>query len=222
MRRGGAMVSGLNAKMKASTMITKFSSKTVAAGLLLAGSMSVCVQAAPNDFTDGFTVDSVSALLSDLKATDIKSVVVDGDPRLIFKLFNTNITADLYECQGTPANCKILQFMILYDPLPTDTVEAVNDFNRKYLYGKATFDKKEGLLSYRMINGHAGTTKAQVTDEFLHFVGVTDVLLKFMKSNAQVVAQLPGAESSTMLSAPMPSEPLQLNSRIISLPKNSR
>lgn len=169
-----------------------------------------------------FTVAGVSSVLAELKATDIQSVVVEGDPRLIFKWNNTNITADLYECQGAPASCNILQFLILYEPSPSDTVQAVNEFNRQYLYGKASFDKKDGLLSYRMVDGHYGITKPQLKDQFLHLVGVTDVLLKHMKTSAVVVGQVPDGEGAVMLSAPLAPQSVDTNSRWSSLVSNRR
>jgi hypothetical protein len=169
-----------------------------------------------------FTVAGVSSVLAELKATDIQSVVVEGDPRLIFKWNNTNITADLYECRGAPASCDILQFLILYDASPSDTVQAVNEFNRQYLYGKASFDKKEGLLSYSMVDGHYGITKEQLKDHFRHLVGVTGVLLKHMKTSAVVAGQVPGGEGAVMLSAPLAPQSVDTNSRWQSLPRNPR
>jgi len=202
-------------------MQTRHFGLTIAASLVLALALLPVAQAATKDFMDGFKLDTVQSILTEMKGTDFQPTTVEGDPRLIFKMGKTNVLADLYQCQDQVKGCKVLQFLIIYDPVKTDTVENVNKFNLQYLYGKAALDPKDGLISYRMVNGNAGCSRDQLKSEFANFIGVTEVLLKHMKDSS-VVAQLPGAQVTTNLSAPLPALPEELMSRLASAPRNSR
>lgn len=176
-------------------------------------------QAAPSDFLEGFKVEPVTEVLQAAKATDLKTEVVEGDPRITFKLGNTIIIADFYECENKAKGCEILQFMVAFEPDPTETVQAVNEFNKKYLYGKAALD--DGLIAYRMVNGQAGSSKAQVAAEFDTFMGVLPVLLEHMKSSAPIVRG-PDDKAPAALNTSMAQGGASTNSRWRSLPRNKR
>ncbi len=176
-------------------------------------------QAAPPDFLEGFKVEPVTEVLQAAKATDLKTEVVEGDPRITFKLGNTIVIADFYECENKAKGCEILQFMVAFEPDPTETVQAVNEFNKKYLYGKAALD--DGLIAYRMVNGQAGSSKAQVAAEFDTFMGVLPVLLEHMKSSAPVVRG-PDDKAPAALNTSMAQGGASTNSRWRSLPRNKR
>jgi hypothetical protein len=192
------------------------------AGAFVLSAGTACgAQAAATEFMEGFKVDAVSAILTDLKATDMKQSTVENEPRLTFKLAETIMVADFYSCEDKAKGCKVLQFMITYEPDASDTVQAVNEFNRKYLYGKATVDKTEGLVSYRMVNGHAGVMKGQIIVEFGAFLGATEVLLEHMKTS-NVTAQASGAPAPALLNTAALRNETGENTRWASAPKNKR
>ena len=176
-------------------------------------------QAAPSDFLEGFKVEPVTEVLRATKGTDFKTEVVEGDPRITFKMGEIIVIADFYECENKAKGCEILQFMVAFEPDPTETVQAVNEFNKKYLYGKAALD--DGLIAYRMVNGQAGSSKAQVAAEFDTFIGVLPVLLEHMKSSASVV-QGPGDKAPAALNTAVTQGGPSTNSRWRSLPRSKR
>lgn len=192
-----------------------------ASGIALAGWATTAGQAARADYIDGFKAETVSAILTDAGAKEINSAIVEDEPRVTFKIGETNYIADFYECKDTAKGCKILQFVVIFEPDATDTVQAVNEFNKKYLYGKAALDKVEGLFSMRMINGAAGSSKGQVAVEFVSFLGATNLLLEHLKA-ATVANHAPEAGAPTFLNAAAPNLPAALPAKLKGLPKNRR
>lgn len=193
-------------------------------GLVVLGGLALTVgaattQAAPSDFMEGFKVEPVTEVLQAAKVTDLKTEVFEGDPRMTFKSGNIVVIADFYECGNKAKGCEILQFMVAFEPDPTETVQAVNDFNKKYLYGKAALD--DGLIAYRMVNGQAGVSKAQIAAEFDTFIGVLPVLLEHMKSSASIV-QGPGDKAPAALNTSLAQGSASTNSRWRSVPRNKR
>ena len=177
--------------------------------------------AAAPQFMDGFKLKDVASVLQEFKITDVKQETIENDPRLSFKIGETNFVADLYECDDKIKGCKALQFVIAYEPDGTDTVQAANEYNRVYLYGKAAIDKDGGLISSRMVNGHAGISRAQIAAEFDSFIGATEVLLEHMKKSA-LTAQARIPQAPTLLNAPLAHQRPARSSRWNSVPRNRR
>lgn len=150
---------------------------------------------------EGFTVDNISAVLRDVDATEVTNVPIEGDPRLSFKLNDRIYLVDFYECGDKAKGCKVLQFVTAFELDPKDTVEAVNAFNKKYLYGKAVLDKEDGLMSMRMVNGREGSSDRQVAAEIGVLAGVTDVLLAHMKESA-IAAYAPAPTTAQLALSP--------------------
>lgn len=192
----------------------------VVGGCALVGMASA--QAAQSDFVEGFKVETVTEVLRAEKATDFSNETVENEPRLKFKVGDTNMVADFYSCDDKVKGCKALQFMVTYEPDSSDTIQAVNAFNVSYLYGKAAIDTANGspLVSYRLVNGHAGSSKGQIAAEFKAFLGVTAVLLDHMKKST-VTAQAAG-EKPAMLNTSADSVGVSAQSRWRSLPRNRR
>jgi len=167
-------------------------------GLATAGQ----AHAAPSaKFLEGYTVDNISAVLRDLGATEVAQQPIGGDPRLSFKIQGRVYIVDFYECADKAKGCKVLQFITAFESDPKDTVEAVNAFNKKYLYGKAALDKEDGLLSMRMVNGREGSSDRHVAAEVGVLVGVTDVLLAHMKESA-IAAYAPEPTTAQLALSP--------------------
>jgi hypothetical protein len=163
-------------------------------GLLLAGLMALTglagVPAQAADALTGYKADQITALLTALGATEMKQTTVDGDPRLTFKYGEIIYVADFYTCDDTANGCKLLQFACAFDSEATDTVEAVNNYNATYVFGKASLSKADGLMSYRAMIWAPGVSKELVLAEFESFRGSTASLLAHMKNN--VVASRDG------------------------------
>lgn len=149
-----------------------------------------------------FTDANVSAVLKSAGATDIAQKVVENGPRLVFKMGEVSLVADLFGCEAGKG-CTGLMFMVAYDPNPTDTLDAVNAFNDKYVYGKAVLEKPSGLLiSMRTINGGAGSSTEQVADELALFIGVNDVLLDHMQKSTLSVSYGPRSATAGIVLRP--------------------
>jgi hypothetical protein len=137
-----------------------------------------------------FTEETTKAVLVAAGATDIKSSTVDNDPRLTFTVDKVVYVADHYACKGSQG-CELLQFAVSFEASPTDTVEAVNAFNAKYMYGKAYLDAKRDLASVRTINGRAGSSTEQAAAELQDFLGATKRLLEHMKQSGATASYVP-------------------------------
>lgn len=163
----------------------------------------VAVQPQAATVPNGFDPGRVAAVLVGLKVTDMKRETVDNDPRLSFKIGDTNYVADFYSCQGG-TKCKLLEFAVAYVRDATDTIEAVNAYNATYVYGKAAISKEDSLVSSRVMSGVAGWSEEQVAAEFAGFLGATDALIDHLKT--YVVASVrPGVSGAyQVLSAPQP------------------
>ncbi len=154
----------------------------------------IAVQPQAATVPNGFDPDRVAAVLVGLKVTGMKRETVDNDPRLSFKIGDTSYVADFYSCQGN-TKCKLLEFAVAYVRDATDTIEAVNAYNAKYVYGKAAISKEDSLVSSRVMNGVAGWSEEQVAAEFGGFLGATDALLDHLKTYV-VASAGPGVSGS--------------------------
>lgn len=137
-----------------------------------------------------FTEEDVSAILKAAGATDIKTETVQNEPRLEFKMEGVTYVADFYICKGG-RTCELLQFAASFEPAANESVETVNAFNASYMYGKAFLDAKKNLVSVRTINGSAGSSTEQVAAELRDFIGVTKLLLDYMKQSAPTASYTP-------------------------------
>lgn len=169
----------------------QFKLTTAVAVLAIAGAN----QAAHAGAISSFTVENTMAIFKAAGGTDIKTETVDGEPRVAFTIDDANYVADLYTCNGAQG-CQVLQFVVAYEPDPNDTIEAINTFNAKYVYGKAFHDEQKSLVSARMINGRSGSSTEQVTAELQDFIAITKILLAHMKQSGQTASYAPDARAA--------------------------
>lgn len=149
-----------------------------------------------------FTEENVGAALKGAGAMDVSAKLVETEPRLTFKFGDATYVADLVGCKGAKG-CEGLHFMAAFDPSATDTIEAVNAFNDKYVYGKAALEKSTRLLvSMRMVNGGGGSSTEQIADELVVFIGMTNLLLTHMKESGQTVSYPSSAPTAAFVLRP--------------------
>lgn len=196
----------------------QFKYVALAGALLLAVGPAQAADA-PDALT-GYKADTVKAVFTEIGATEMKSELVQGDPRLMFKLEKFTYVVDFHLCDDKAAGCKMLHYICAFDSEPSDTIEGVNAYNSEYVVGKAVFEK-EGLLSLRSVLWSPGSPKAQVKSEFLSFVGATAVLLEHMKKYT-VANNAPVAPSFVNTSVDGAATPNATLAKWRSLPRNRR
>lgn len=156
----------------------------------------------PGDVYQGFKAETISAVFSELGATEVKTTLIENEPRVAFTLNKTFYVIDFYECEDAAKGCKAIHFMASYIAEPTDTVQAVNKYNATHAYGKAVIDTDGGLTSMHLVNGEFGSSKAQVLSEWKTFVDMTQLL--FEELNKNVVAQAPVVGGPAFLNSAAP------------------
>lgn len=174
----------------------------------------------PGDVYQGFKAETISAVFSELGATDVKTTMIENEPRVAFTLNKTFYVVDFYECEDAAKGCKAIHFMASYVAEPTDTVQAVNKYNATHAYGKAVIDNDGGLTSMHLVNGEFGSSKAHVLSEWKTFVDMTQLL--FEELNKNVVAQAPGAGTATFLNSAAQASVVSRRSRLEPPPAKRR
>jgi hypothetical protein len=178
-------------------------------------------EAAVTDALSGYKTDVVKSVFVEIGATEMKEEVLNGEPRLIFKINGTTYVVDLLLCEDKVRGCQLMNYAIAFEPDDSDTVESVNRYNSEYVFGKAVLNKAEGLLSLRGVLWHPGATKAQIVSEFAAFTGATTALLEHMAKTKVASGQsgLPRFQNTAATRVQMPAAVL---AKLRGIPRNRR
>jgi hypothetical protein len=180
-------------------------------------------QATAADAMEGFKAETIRAIFTELGATDMQTETAQGDPRLTFKLNDLIFVVDFFQCEDKAKGCNVMQYVLVFEPDASDTVEAVNRYNAEYVFGKAAIDN-DGLVSMRGLLWSPGSSKVHVVNEFGMFLTSTSNLLAFLKRGVTASAPSGGgtAKLSGVKSVPMVAIDSALAARLKGLPKNRR
>lgn len=195
--------------------------RTAIVGLTLAAVLGFAPAATAEAYT-GFKLEMISALFKELGATDMSTEMFGDEPRITFKIEDVIYAVDFYGCKDSAKGCRLLQFNLVFEPDPNDTVQAVNDYNMEYVYGKAALGKKEGLVSSRTVDGTIGSSKEQVIAEFQNFLGASGSLLDYLKKSARVASAGGGNATLAFEKDPFGAMDPRMAAKLRSLPKNPR
>lgn len=110
----------------------------------------------------------------------------DGDPLIESSMNGLKVFLYFYDCEA--ARCGSLQFAVALDLEDGIGDEAINDFNRKYRYGRAYLDdEKDPFLQYDFEVLHA--------DHEAHIVSQLDIWQEVLGEFATAVGFRGGASS---------------------------